>query len=124
MNKDIITLYTEEVIDSCHNLVGYPGKCINQHGHSWLISCWFRGHKKLKNKIGILVDFGIVKEIKDKLDHTNINDVLVANPTAENITEWIYNYLKKKVQYGVQIKVRVYETCVRKETYCEMGDFE
>ena len=118
-----LTLHTETFIDSCHRLDGYNGKCKNLHGHTWKIECWFRGDSSLKDKVGILVDFGIVKKIHDKLDHLNLNDILGYNPTAENLTEWIYKNIKKNIDKKIKLKVRVYETAVGKETYCEGGDF-
>jgi len=124
----ILTLHTETVIDSSHNLKGYKGKCKNIHGHSWLIKLWFRGNSKLKDEIGILLDFGIVKKLKERLDHQYLNDVIGKNPTAENLVEWIYEWLQHQdpriKNKEIKVKIRIYETAVRKETYCEGGDFQ
>ncbi len=124
----ILTLYTETVIDSSHNLKSYKGKCKNIHGHSWLIKLWFRGNSKLKDEIGILLDFGIVKKLKERLDHQYLNDVIGKNPTAENLVEWIYEWLQHQdpriKNKEIKVKIRIYETAVRKETYCEGGDFQ
>ncbi len=129
----ILTLHTETTIDSCHQLKGYDGKCKNLHGHTWKIELWFRGDSSLKDKVGILVDFGIVKELKELLDHKNLNEVIDMNPTAENLTEWIHNWIMEKfysvdwqltkTERPIKVKVRVYETAVGKETYCEEGDW-
>jgi len=121
-----LTLHTEVALDSCHRLEGYDGKCKNLHGHTWFVEIWFRGDSKLKDEVGIMVDFGIVKELKEKLDHKNLNEVLSFNPTAENLTEWIYDWLHTKFHPGqnIGVKVRVYETAVDKKTYCEGGDFK
>ena len=118
-----LTLHTEVVLDSCHKLEGYEGKCKNLHGHSWLVEIWFKGDSKLKDTVGILVDFGIIKILKEQLDHTYINDVIGVNPTAENLTEWIYRRIKKEINNKIKVTVRVYETLVGKKTYCEGGDF-
>lgn len=121
----ILTLYTETVIDSSHQLRGYDGKCANTHGHSWKISLWIRGDEVKKDKVGILFDFGNVKDIKEELDHKFLNDIPPfdkINPTAENISKYIYTKLKdQRPELG--FKIRVYETAVGKETYCELGDF-
>lgn len=119
-----IKLYTETTIDSAHRLQGYDGKCNRVHGHTWLLKVWFKGDDILCDDVGILVDFGIVKEIKDKLDHYYINDVIDKNPTAENLTKWIYDYIKNKIHSSIEVKVRLYETAIGKETWCERGDFE
>ena len=122
MNKKLL-LHTETTIDSCHHLVGYDGLCQNKHGHTWFVEIWFKGESRLKDKVGILVDFGIVKELKEWLDHRDLNEEIAVNPTAENLTEIIYDYFKEKVNDEIEVKVRLYETMVGKKTWCEWGDF-
>jgi len=126
-----LTLYTETVIDSCHQLEGYCGKCSQLHGHTWKISIWIKGDESQKDDVGILFDFGNVKDIKERYDHKLLNEVPpfgiqnkleYLNPTAENISRAIYEELKHKRE-ELKFKVRVYETVVGKETYCELGDF-
>jgi len=118
-----MTLFTEIVIDSAHQLKGYDGKCSRIHGHSWLLKCWCKGDDKQKDEIGILFDFTNLKKfIGEELDHFIINDKIDVNPTAENISLWIYKKLKEKYP-DLQFRVRLYETAVLKETYCERGDF-
>ena len=119
-----LTLHTETVIDSAHRLEGYEGKCSAVHGHSWKIELWFKGDHSLCDKVGILVDFGIVKQLKDVLDHKYINDVVDKNPTAENLTMWVFEFIKSRIPKGIAVKIRIYETAVGKITYCEGGDFE
>jgi 6-pyruvoyl-tetrahydropterin synthase len=117
--NNIITLFTEEVLDSCHHLEEYVGACSNKHGHSWLIKIWIQGNDNQKDKVGILFDFGNIKKIKTLLDHTDINNVLVnENPTAENISKFIITYLCGYNQ-DLDYRVRVYETAVLKETYAQ-----
>lgn len=117
-----ITLYTETVIDSCHNLRGYVGKCKNLHGHSWKISVWIQGEDSQKDSVGILFDFGNVSKIKDDLDHKYINQDVDyfkdINPTAENISLYILDYLLR-VDCRLDYRVRVYETAVGKETFAQ-----
>lgn len=120
-----LLLHTEVVIDSCHQLKGYKGKCKNVHGHSWFIEVWIKGDTNQKDKVGILFDFGKVKKIKDKFDHKFINEIPpfdTINPTAENLSEYFYEMLKKE-RKELEFKVRVYETKVGKETWCEYGDW-
>lgn len=117
--KNKITLYTETVLDSCHNLNGYDGKCRNMHGHSWLIKLWIQGIDEQKDSVGILFDFGELSQIKDKFDHKNINEILEdCNPTAENMSLIFLNMLKTKYE-GLEFRIRVYETAVLKETFCQ-----
>lgn len=116
-----ITLYTETVIDSCHNLNSYSGKCLYKHGHSWLIQVWIQGSDEYKDEVGILFDFGNIKVIQEYLDHKDLNTLgafEVINPTAENITLFILEQLKIINPY-LDYRVRVYETAVLKKTYCQ-----
>lgn len=121
MNNNKITLYTETVIDSCHQLKNYEGLCSQIHGHSWKICIWIQGTDSEKDEVGILFDFSNVKKIKDILDHKFINEKVEffknINPTAENISFFLIEKLisMKKLEY----RVRVYETAIGKETYSQ-----
>ncbi len=122
----IITLHTEVAIDSCHELKGYDGACSRLHGHTWFLEVWVRGASPDLNKDGILFDFGNVKKIKEKYDHRYLNDISPfdkINPTAENISMQFYKELREDYPH-LSFKIRLYETKVGKETYCEVGDFE
>lgn len=121
----LLTLHTETVIDACHQLRGYNGNCSRQHGHSWWLHVWIKGDSSQKDEIGILFDFGEIKKIQGKLDHQFINEIPpfdTINATAENLSEWIYEELKK-IKPDLQFKIRLYETAVTKKTWCECGDF-
>jgi len=124
-----IRLHTEVAIDSCHYLKNYNGKCANLHGHSWFIEIWIEGWETQLDEVGILFDFGNVKAIKEELDHIMLNDIDYfnvekggVNPTAENISMWLYDKLKGQSPQ-LDFKIRLYETKVGKETYCEVGDW-
>ncbi len=54
----------------------------------------------------MVMDFTLIKQrIQDVLDHSFLNDLLTANPTAENIASWIAEALGEKCY-----KVRVQES--------------
>lgn len=117
-----LILHTQTTIDSAHRLDKYKGKCYNLHGHTWLINLWFEGDSKYLNDVGILVDFGIVKQIKIRLDHGFLNELINVNPTAENICMWIFHFVRRQINNDhIKIRVRVYENCVLKNSYCECG---
>lgn len=124
--KKELLLHTEFTIDSSHHLCDYNGKCSNLHGHTWFVEVWIKGSPECRDKTGILFDFGAVKELKEMLDHKKLNDIPpfdTVNPTAENISMFIYDWLRDVASLKLQFKVRLYETKVGKETYCEYGDF-
>ena len=117
----MLTIYTESFFDSAHLIKNHPGKCAFLHGHTWKVSVWVRGDSSQTDSKGILWDFGNLKEITDKLDHKNLNDILDM-PTAENIAQLVYSECKAG-KAGLDFKVRVYENVVSKTSYCETGDF-
>lgn len=112
-----ITLKTSFDFDAAHRLVGYPGKCLQLHGHIWHVDIEVEGERYQLDSNGILWDFSNVKALKDLLDHRTIlkdcienkeiidtliiicgNDsvyIMDENPTAENLCYEILTHLKK-----------------------------
>ena len=112
-NKKII-LTKNFSFDSAHRLENHKGKCKNLHGHTYLLEVSVSG--KINNKTGMIIDFGILKEVVnnliiDKLDHQYLNDI-IDNPTAENIIQWIWNILCKtlKKQDAELFMLKLWET--------------
>jgi 6-pyruvoyltetrahydropterin/6-carboxytetrahydropterin synthase len=118
-----LTLYTEDYFDAAHFIKDYDGKCSNLHGHTWKICVWVRGDEMRLDSKGLLWDFGNLKKLIGLFDHKNLNDVLDFNPTVENLV--LYSYKKLKQTYaGLEFKIRIYEKIIKKESYCETGDFD
>ena len=85
-----------------HIIHGHPGRCARLHGHNWKIETSIRIPENMINNIGIGVDFKdlklMVREIIDLLEHRHLNDIPPfnkINPTAENLSKWIYDKLEK-----------------------------
>lgn len=90
-------------ISGAHSLsLDYESKCRNLHGHNWVIVITMESEKL--DSSGMVCDFTkIKKEISDRLDHKNLNDIFDFNPTAENIARWICSMLGDKcVKVSVQ----------------------
>mgnify|MGYP000691303225 CR=1 FL=1 len=96
-------IYREMFFSSAHNLRDYNGKCENIHGHNWKVRLYLSREKL--DKTGFVMDFKeldkILKKITDKIDHTNLNCVEPfdeINPTAENISRFIYSEAVKEIR--------------------------
>lgn len=77
--------------DAAHRLPGYKGKCAVTHGHHWVVEVGCSG---IVHPTGMVADFSEMKDflgwIDREFDHRFLNDFL-ENPTAENITLYIYD---------------------------------
>ena len=88
---------------AAHNLRGYEGECENLHGHNWKVEVTVAS-KKL-NKIGLAVDFKILKRtlenIIERLDHKHLNEIPPfdkENPSSENIARYIFKQFQKEIK--------------------------
>lgn len=89
-------------ISAAHRLeLDYESKCTNVHGHNWIITVYCRAEQLDSN--GMVTDFTHIKRVvKERLDHTVLNDVLPFNPTAENIARWIVDHVPNCYRADVQ----------------------
>jgi 6-pyruvoyltetrahydropterin/6-carboxytetrahydropterin synthase len=116
-------LMVEESFAAAHQLIGYEGPCENLHGHTWKVQIILSGSKL--NELGMLMDFKEIKAnlsfIISKLDHKNLNvlpNFKQVNPTSENVAEYIYGELSKKLGKKASLeKVTVFESPTTSATY-------
>ena len=62
---------------------------------------WMLLEEILKDGIVFLM-FLIKRQISDRLDHRNLNEIFDFNPTAENIAKWICDQLPQCYRVDVQ----------------------
>jgi 6-pyruvoyltetrahydropterin/6-carboxytetrahydropterin synthase len=92
-----------------HHLEGLPDThpCSRDHGHNYLIKVELSDTKL--NETGFVIDYRKLDSIKqlidETLDHRNLNDVLVCNPTAENIAKELFKTFKGRFPQLTAIEV-------------------
>src|SRR5215213_3595059 len=106
-------IYKEFSFDSAHFLPNVPvgHKCREMHGHTYRLKVFIKGG--LDPKLGWIMDFKDLKEalipVIDQLDHKLINNIKgLENPTAENITVWIWHQIKPSLP--LLSRIELYET--------------
>ena len=90
-----------EIAGSHKLTLDYESKCQNLHGHNWNVAIYCKS--PTLNQNGMVEDFALIKkQISDKLDHQNLNEVLNFSPTAENIAKWICDQIPTCYKVSVQ----------------------
>lgn len=89
-------------IAGCHRLeLSYESKCSRMHGHNWIITVYCRTANLDEN--GMVADFTHIKQkVHGQLDHSNLNEQLPFNPTAENIARWVADQINGCFMVSVQ----------------------
>lgn len=87
-----------------------PGhQCGRMHGHNYLIRLKLAGPDLLP--VGFLFDYGDMKPfgawVDEFLDHRHLNDVMLDNPTAENLAEHLGSVASKLLDLPVSVVVSV-----------------
>jgi 6-pyruvoyltetrahydropterin/6-carboxytetrahydropterin synthase len=116
----------EETFAAGHALRGYKGKCENLHGHNYRVRVTLEGVEL--DSVGLLYDFVHLKQVIQgvirSLDHKYLNELSpfdVLNPSAENISKYIYDETSnqlKQAPNGARISsITVWETDTTFATY-------
>lgn len=119
-------LMVETHFSAAHQLRGYGGDCERLHGHNWKVQVHVLADKL--NDIDLAIDFHELKkythEVLAPLDHGFLNDIFPfteKNPSSENISKWIFDSLKKRLNNkNVHLTaVTVWESETASATYFE-----
>ena len=124
-----VAVYRKEHFNAAHRLnnpewdektnASVFGKCNNPnfHGHNYELIVKVVGEPDPET--GFVIDLKSLSEIIEenvlnKFDHKNLNldveEFKQLNPTAENIVTVIYKILREKLDKGLDLQVRLYET--------------
>jgi len=111
---------------AAHYLREYEGECSRLHGHNWKVEVQVTTTGL--NSVGMGMDFKDIKtatrNLIGKLDHYNLNDIPPfdeINPTAENISAYLYQQLSGELNSdGIKVSsVTLWETDRACVTYTE-----
>lgn len=94
-SEPMFRLQTTVSIESSHIIPNHPGKCRNLHGHSWNITVSLEA-ADVKPETGMVIDFGIVKDVIRAYDHQHLNDHLPL-PTAENLAAFLWSKIRARI---------------------------
>jgi len=112
---------------AAHHIEGYPGDCSNLHGHNWKVVIAIRAEKL--DELGMACDFReaktILKEILNKLDHTNLDNhpwFTNCNPTSERIAQVIFERLSERLPENLKLEaVEIFESDSTSVEYRELS---
>jgi len=114
-----VSLTKSFTFEAAHWLPTFPEghKCRRLHGHSFRVDVIVAG--EVDPARGYLIDYGDMKAaiepVQRRLDHYLLNEIPgLENPTAENLSKWVYEHLRGALP--LLEYVRVHETCT---TECE-----
>ena len=99
--------------EAAHSLPHHPGKCRELHGHSYELVVTVEG--PVDPTSGMVIDFSDLKrvvreQVVQVLDHKFVNDI-IDNPTAENMTIWIWDRLREELRDLAEIELHETRNC-------------
>jgi 6-pyruvoyltetrahydropterin/6-carboxytetrahydropterin synthase len=123
--RTLYRTFVETHFTAAHQLHGYPGHCGRLHGHTWKVRVEVETGRV--DALGLSIDFKELMRIVhvpiDRLDHYHINEIPPfdrQNPTAENLSKYIFQEVKKNLPEGVSVhEVTVWESEKYGVTYFE-----
>jgi 6-pyruvoyltetrahydropterin/6-carboxytetrahydropterin synthase len=116
-----------DTFSAAHRLAGYEGDCERLHGHNYKVEVVVQSRKL--DTMGIVMDFrvlkNLLKEVLSDMDHQYLNELPAfteKNPSAENIAQYIFTSLSKKIGAPVELaKVVVWENDSCCVSYSKQG---
>ena len=118
--QGVATITKRFTFEASHELPWHKGKCHDPHGHSYKLEVSVRGSVQADEEInpesGMVLDFDRISEVVKPyiatfLDHKNLNDTLLKNPTAENIALRLLQVFSALLSdYSGNLRVKLQET--------------
>lgn len=110
------TISKDFTFSASHQLAGLPEghPCARLHGHNFVVRVELAADTL--DSTGFVLDYGSLAPfgqwLDENLDHRHLNEVMAANPTAENLAHRLATVLtcKVKLPAGVSVAVGISET--------------
>lgn len=108
------TISKQFEFSASHQLLGLADNhpCARHHGHNYKVAVELAATEL--NAVGFVVDYNDLKPLRDHIDtvfdHRHLNDVLIVNPTAENIARYFFVWCRQQPWGDKVVAVRVSET--------------
>lgn len=110
MNVNITKIFT---FDAAHRLPNHDGKCARPHGHTYKLEVTVAGEPHPvdgSSGEGMVMDFAdlkkvVQKNILDRFDHQDLNQVCDFVTTAENLAVYIFEQLQSELPGLTRIKL-------------------
>ena len=113
-------IFKEFTFEAAHRLPNVPPdhKCHRLHGHSFRVRLTLEG--PLDPELAWVADFAEIKRafrpLYEQLDHHYLNEIEgLENPTAENLSRWIF--LRLRDTLPLMSAIIVHETCTSRCEY-------
>ena len=95
---------------AAHQLVNaFDSNCNDYlHGHNWIVYVTIQTDELYNSMV---VDFKQIKQVINKLDHRNLNDILDFETTAENLSKYIHDEIVNlnTIPRVFDVKIKLYE---------------
>ena len=93
--------------NAAHRLPLYDGPCRHTHGHNYLLRVLVEG--RVNPATGLTTDFMVIKRVVQEqvlqtIDHNDLN-LVIDNPTAENVVAWIWRRLQPALPGLVELQL-------------------
>lgn len=89
------------------NNLPFDHPCGRLHGHNYVVVVELESAQL--DDVGFVRDYGELKIVKDYLDrhfdHRHLNDVMLVNPTAENLAKTIFMRFKDELPELASVRV-------------------
>jgi 6-pyruvoyltetrahydropterin/6-carboxytetrahydropterin synthase len=94
-----------------HRLTGLPQDhpCSRLHGHNYAVSLELSAPDGGLDEAGFVRDYGDLADFKKwldhELDHRHLNEVVGLNPSAENLSRWMYQAWSERLPELAAVRV-------------------